>query len=138
MSFVNVLSQDSDKETLDFASADNTTAANALASGCAAHSPEDPAYLIHTSGTGILLYPDIDRNTYGEGSNIVLDDIKDVDKLTTLPDHALHRNVDKIILGQDRGCMPTYHLREWTGTWKYKVDSNAWTRVLHLGSREGL
>lgn len=54
--------------------------------------------MISTSGTGILLYPDIDSKTVGEASDKVWDDIDSIAEITSIPDHAPHRNVDKIII----------------------------------------
>lgn len=49
-------------------------------------------------GTGILTFADLDRNTFGEASTKIYDDWEGVKELTSLPDHALHRNVEKLIL----------------------------------------
>ncbi|KAI9925050.1 hypothetical protein ASPWEDRAFT_45191 [Aspergillus wentii DTO 134E9] len=78
---------------------DHVGAANAIAAGLAAgHSKEKPGYWLHTGGTGILTFEDSDRNVYGEKSEKVYDDWDKVDELVNLPDHAFHRNVDKIVL----------------------------------------
>ncbi|KAI9719912.1 MAG: hypothetical protein M1828_006042 [Chrysothrix sp. TS-e1954] len=82
---------------LHFASADDEPGAKAIAAGLSSKSPSQPGYWIHTSGTGILLFPDIDRNTFGESSSKQYDDIKDVGELTSLPDHAPHRTIDMIV-----------------------------------------
>jgi len=54
--------------------------------------------LIHTSGTGILAFADLERNIFGEASSKIYDDWEGVGEITALPDHAPHHNVDKIIL----------------------------------------
>lgn len=82
--------------TSDFANADHEAAATALVKGLSAR--EEPGYLIHTSGTGILLFTDFKSDTYGEASEKVYDDLENVAEVTSLPDHAPHRIVDKIIL----------------------------------------
>ncbi|KAL8945827.1 MAG: hypothetical protein Q9222_007687 [Ikaeria aurantiellina] len=84
---------------LNFADADHPGAAEALTTGLAAHSPESPGYMIHTSGTGILTFADVERKTFGESSSKVYDDWDNIKEVTSLPDYAAHRNVDKIILG---------------------------------------
>lgn len=79
-----------------WANADHEGAAKAIVKGLSARTT--PGYLIHTSGTGILLYKDIDRDTYGEASTHVHNDWDDLSDVTNLPDHAPHRVVDKIVL----------------------------------------
>jgi nucleoside-diphosphate-sugar epimerase len=55
-----------------------------------------PSFLIHLSGTGIVA--DWQDQTYlGKLNPKVWSDIDDIDNITSLPDQALHRNVDKII-----------------------------------------
>lgn len=56
-------------------------------------------YFIHTSGTGILTFADTAAGAYGEPSDKIYDDWTLVDEVTSLPDEARHRPVDKIILG---------------------------------------
>ena len=41
---------------------------------------------------------DLDRNTFGQASSKVFDDWEGIREVTALPDHAPHRNIDKIIL----------------------------------------
>lgn len=79
---------------------DHEGAAKAFTAGLAAgHSKDNPAYWIHTGGTGILTYQDVDANRYGEAlAYEPYNDLEGVDALTHLPDHAFHRNVDKIVL----------------------------------------
>lgn len=71
-------------------------AAKALTNGLAART--EPGYLIHTSGTGILLFADLERRIFGEASPKIYDDWEGIDEVTSLPDSAPHRNVDKIVL----------------------------------------
>lgn len=71
---------------------------NAIIAGLSAHSSDHPGYLISTSGTGILLYPDMDAKTFGEASDRVWDDIDSIADIRSIPDHAPHRHVDKIII----------------------------------------
>ena len=66
--------------------------------GLAAHASDRPGYIIHTSGTGILLFADLERRNFGEASTKIYNDWDDVGEVTSIPDFAPHRNVDKIIL----------------------------------------
>ncbi|BCS02023.1 uncharacterized protein AKAW2_60287S [Aspergillus luchuensis] len=78
---------------------DHEGAANAIATGLEkGHSKEKPGYWLHTGGTGILTFHDTDRNVFGEGSDKVYDDWDGVDELLNLPEHAFHRNVDRVVL----------------------------------------
>lgn len=83
----------------DFADADHAPSAHAIVRGLAAHGPSTPGFFIHTSGTGILLFEDIRAKTFGTGfREKVYDDLEGVKDVTSLPDDALHRNIDKIVL----------------------------------------
>lgn len=62
------------------------------------HSKEKPGYWLHTGGTGILTYTDSDQGNLGERSEKEYNDWDGVSELTNLPDHAFHRNVDKLVL----------------------------------------
>jgi len=83
---------------LNFANADGKEGAENLVKGLATHSPERPGYLIHTSGTGILTFADVATQVFGEASSTVYDDWDGIEVVTSLPDQAPHRNVDKIVL----------------------------------------
>ena len=72
--------------------------AKAIAKGLAAHSEDHPGYWVHTSGTGLLAFKDIETKSYGAPSNKVYDDWDGITEVTSLPDSAPHRNVDKIVL----------------------------------------
>lgn len=78
---------------------DHVGAARAIAAGLLeGHSKESPGFWLHTGGTGILTYEDSKNNRLGEASDKVYDDVDKVKELTSLPDEAFHRNVDKIVL----------------------------------------
>ncbi|PWY89197.1 nucleoside-diphosphate-sugar epimerase [Aspergillus heteromorphus CBS 117.55] len=78
---------------------DHVGAAKAIAAGLArGHSAANPGYWLHTSGTGILMFKDLDQNRFGEYDEKVYDDWENVDELLNLPDHAFHRNVDRLVL----------------------------------------
>ncbi|KAK4982202.1 hypothetical protein LTR50_007807 [Elasticomyces elasticus] len=81
-----------------FANADHEGAAIALIKGLVSHPSSGPVYYIHTSGTGILTFGDVERQTFGEASEKIYNDYENVSEVTSLPDAASHRNVDKIVL----------------------------------------
>ncbi|KAF2225998.1 hypothetical protein BDZ85DRAFT_279657 [Elsinoe ampelina] len=81
---------------------DHEGAAKAIAAGLVeGHSKEHPGYWLHTGGTGILTYKDSENDfaTLGHHSDKEYNDGDKVEELTTLPDEAFHRNVDKLVLG---------------------------------------
>lgn len=72
--------------------------------GLNANQASKPGFLIHTSGTGILLFTDLQSGTYGEASNKIYDDLDGVKEVTSLPDDASHRKIDKIVLKAGMEC----------------------------------
>ena len=78
------------------ANCDHVGGAKAIIAGLA--QSQKKTYLIHTSGTGILAYEDNNCNTYGVKREKVYNDWDGIDEVTSLPDNAPHRPVDKIIL----------------------------------------
>ncbi|KAI1754324.1 hypothetical protein F4782DRAFT_50951 [Xylaria castorea] len=78
---------------------DHEGAARAIAAGLVeGHSEARPGYWLHTGGNGILTYFDTVEDRLGQPSDRVFDDLDGVGVLTSLPDEAFHRNVDKIVL----------------------------------------
>ncbi|KAI0856599.1 hypothetical protein F4860DRAFT_397682 [Xylaria cubensis] len=78
---------------------DHEGAARAIAAGLVGgHSEARPGYWLHTGGNGILTYFDTVEDRLGQPSDRVFDDLDGVEVLTSLPDEAFHRNVDKIVL----------------------------------------
>ncbi|CCG84066.1 protein of unknown function [Taphrina deformans PYCC 5710] len=78
---------------------DHEGAAKAIAEGLAkGHSKEKPGFWLHTGGTGILTYTDSEADKLGEWTEKEYNDWSGVKELTTLPDSAFHRGVDKIVL----------------------------------------
>lgn len=90
-------------------SSDHEISAKAIEKGLAkAHTKEHPGYWLHLSGTGILCWKDMETKTYGEAPpQEPYDDLEGVSKLTSLPDMALHRNVDKIVLASGSDSVKT-------------------------------
>ncbi|CAK1367758.1 unnamed protein product [Cercospora beticola] len=78
---------------------DHEGAAKAIEAGILkGHSAERPGFWLHTGGTGILTYFDSSKERFGEEPDREFNDWSGVKELTTLPDDAFHRNVDKIVL----------------------------------------
>jgi hypothetical protein len=91
-------------------SADNASAAKAIAKGLAAgHTPENPGYWIHLSGAGIFIWHDIEHKRFGEApvSEQTYNDLEGVDRLLNLPDTAIHRGVDKIVQAANSDSVKT-------------------------------
>ncbi|KAF1995118.1 NAD dependent epimerase/dehydratase family protein [Amniculicola lignicola CBS 123094] len=79
------------------ADCDDVSSANAIIAGMSQKEGKK-GYLIHTSGTGILSYPTTDRGTFGIQDSKTFDDWDGIQAVTNIPSHAIHRNVDSIIL----------------------------------------
>ena len=47
------------------------------------------------------MFSDLDRKILGESSSKIYNDLEGVDEVVSLPDHASHRIVDKIVIGAD-------------------------------------
>ena len=80
---------------------DHEGAAKAIATGLIkGHSKDNPGYWLHTGGTGILTYDDSKDNFAGLGkwTEKQYNDLDGVEELTSLPDEAFHRNVDKLVI----------------------------------------
>jgi nucleoside-diphosphate-sugar epimerase len=96
---------------------DHVGAANAIVAGLAQKTTA--GYLIHTSGTGSLGFPDFERKTLGVLAEKKYDDWEGIAEVTNLPAHYAHVNVDQIILaasGKNPGklftaivCPPTIY-----------------------------
>jgi nucleoside-diphosphate-sugar epimerase len=82
---------------LNFADSDNTHSAEAIVRGAKKHQVK-PVFIIHTSGTGILTWKTVETGTFGQLEEKVYDDWEGIGEVTSLPDSAAHRNVDKIFL----------------------------------------
>ena len=79
-----------------FANCDDEPSAKAIVQGMAKH--RSTSYLIHTSGTGILTFETARKQSFGDETTKVFNDWDGVQDLTSLPDDAIHRNVDRIVL----------------------------------------
>lgn len=89
---------------LHCADCDHVGAATALVAGLSTSTIDGPTYLIHTSGTGVLSWADFEAKTYGYHREHTYDDWNGIKEVISLPDAALHRNVDKIILAASKGA----------------------------------
>jgi len=84
---------------LDFANCDHEASAHAIAKGLTKRAQQGlPAYWIHTSGSLILGTETHDLACFGDRLDRVYNDWDGVKDLMSLPDHAAHRNVDKIVI----------------------------------------
>lgn len=81
-----------------FADCDHEPSARAIAKGLARRQSDKPGFWIHTSGTLILGNQTISSAEYGRRLDKVYDDCDHINELTSQPDQAPHRNVDKIVL----------------------------------------
>ncbi|KAH8689402.1 putative nucleoside-diphosphate-sugar epimerase [Talaromyces proteolyticus] len=89
----------------NFADCDHGDSARAIAQGGELHTPERPLWLIHTSGTGVLTFPDFADGVFGIARERTWNDWDGVDEITTtIPDESPHRLVDKIILEVGTRC----------------------------------
>lgn len=64
-------------------------------------------YYIHTSGALSLAMESVVTGWYGEAFGKVYDDWDKVGEVTSLPDHAPHRKVDKVVLGAGSDAIKT-------------------------------
>ncbi|OAL25021.1 hypothetical protein AYO22_04898 [Fonsecaea multimorphosa] len=84
---------------VNLADADHVPATNAIVAGLKRRAAQGKqSYLIHNSGTGILMFKDVETDRYGEHSDKIFDDWEGIQEVTSLPDAAFHREVDKIVL----------------------------------------
>jgi nucleoside-diphosphate-sugar epimerase len=130
-----------------FANCDHEPSATAIVQGLAeGHSVEKPGFYVHTSGTGILEVDDLIAKAYGVEGSKVYDDWDGIDKVTSLPDQAWHRNVDKIVLAastetSSKGkvktaivCPPTIY---GVGRGPVKTHSDQWPRMAQAVLKRG-
>ncbi|KAF2993960.1 hypothetical protein E8E13_000272 [Curvularia kusanoi] len=89
---------------LHCADCDHVGAATAIVAGMSKSSIPGPSYLIHTSGTGVLSWANFEENTFGYHRAHTYNDWDGIKEVTSLPDAALHRNVDKIVLAASKGA----------------------------------
>ncbi|KAF5562422.1 nucleoside-diphosphate-sugar epimerase [Fusarium napiforme] len=85
-------------------SADSLPAAKAIARGLASgHSKENPGYYIHLSGAGILTWYDLKNQRYGKPPlpEQSYHDINDIDRILSLPNEAIHKDVDNAVQSID-------------------------------------
>jgi nucleoside-diphosphate-sugar epimerase len=83
---------------LNFADSDHPPSSEAIMRGANRHTSTKPIFVIHTSGTGILTWKTVETNTYGELEDKVYNDWDGICEVTSLPDFAAHRAVDKVFL----------------------------------------
>ena len=89
-----------------------------MVAGLSGHPSDRPGFLVHTSGTGVLMHDDIAGGAK-PGTRLsahVYDDLERVDEVTSLPSAAPHRPTDGVALAaHERGvraavvCPPTIY-----------------------------
>jgi len=72
--------------------------AEAIIRGLAKRQAPSPGYYIHTSGTLLLGWRSLREGYLGESRDKVYNDWDGIDELTSMPDDAAHRHVDKVVL----------------------------------------
>lgn len=92
-----------DRATDTANSADNVPSAKAIAKGLAAGHSSKPGYWLHVCGTGMLMHHDKALKRYGQApaAGELYHDIDDIDRILHFADEALHRDVDKVVLGSN-------------------------------------
>lgn len=120
---VDVIEEEASKADIvyHFANCDHEPSAEAIARGLARRQADTPGYWIHTSGTLILAWPTYDQESWGAELPKVFNDWEGINELTSHPDYAAHRNVDKIVLAASKAhpdkiktaivCPPTIYGR---------------------------
>lgn len=61
-------------------------------------SSSNPVFFIHTSGTAILGFETAEKEAFGIELSKVYNDWDGIDEVTSMPESALHRHVDKAVL----------------------------------------
>lgn len=101
---VDIIEEEASKADIVFHSAasdEHVPSAEAIVRGLSRRQADGPAYYIHTSGAFALAAETIATGKYGERFDKVYDDWDHVKELTSLPDYAPHRKVDKVVLAAD-------------------------------------
>lgn len=89
----------------NFANCDHEASAKAIVKGMAKHG--STSFLIHTSGTGVLCLETLQKKAFGDELTKTYNDWEGIKELTSLPDEAVHRNVDKIVLAAGSDSLKT-------------------------------
>lgn len=92
---------------LHLANSDHLSAAQAIVSGLAKNEKE--TYLIHISGSAVISYAEFEDDKYGIAREKVFDDWNGIDEVTSAPENALHRNVDKAVLAANKSSGGKVH-----------------------------
>ncbi|KAI9894551.1 MAG: hypothetical protein M1814_001905 [Vezdaea aestivalis] len=132
---------------LQCASSDHAGVVEALTAGLARHTASKPGCLIHTSGSAILSFADTESRTFGQAAEKIYNDWDGVGEITSIPDHAYHRHIDKAVLaaattakGKFRiaiVCPPTIY-GEGRGTGNTRTDlSRLYLLLLEEALKEG-
>lgn len=97
---IDLLENEAGKADIIFhtANCDHVASAEAFGRATAKRSSSNPVFYIHTSGTGVLAWEATANNCYGIELPKIYDDWDGIQEVTSIPDFAFHRKVDKIVL----------------------------------------
>ena len=78
----------------DFAHATHEPSVQALAKGLARRERPGPGFLIHTMGSGTVIYDDVIQGRYGQGTDKVFNDLEGLAEVLSVPDFARARGAE--------------------------------------------
>ncbi|KIM94012.1 hypothetical protein OIDMADRAFT_35073 [Oidiodendron maius Zn] len=81
----------------NFAHATHEPSAQALARGLARRSAPGLGFLIHTMGSGTMIYDDVVNNRYGHGTSTVFNDVEGLPEVLAVPDFAQARGAENAV-----------------------------------------
>lgn len=91
----------------NWASCEHPGCVKAILQGLGRKSAGQPGYLIHTSGSDILCFPDTEADAYGIRRDKVWDDVDDIQEIKSIKDTASHQEVDMAVLRADHSIVKT-------------------------------
>ncbi|KAK3903168.1 hypothetical protein C8A05DRAFT_14855 [Staphylotrichum tortipilum] len=78
----------------NFANATHETSVQALARGLARRTRPGPGFLIHTMGSGTVIYDDVILGRYGQATDKVFNDLEGLTEVLSVPDFARARGAE--------------------------------------------
>ncbi|KAL2167837.1 hypothetical protein VTG60DRAFT_704 [Thermothelomyces hinnuleus] len=81
----------------NFAHATHEQSVQALARGLARRTRPGPGFLIHTMGSGTVIYDDVVKGRYGQGSDKVFNDLEGLAEVLSVPDFAKARGAENAV-----------------------------------------
>ncbi|KAK4150313.1 hypothetical protein C8A00DRAFT_18128 [Chaetomidium leptoderma] len=80
-----------------FAHATHEASVQALAKGLARRTRPGPGFLIHTMGTGTMIYDDVVNGRYGQGTDKIFNDVEGLIEVLSVPDFARARGAETTV-----------------------------------------